>query len=113
VRLTDKGRVKLCDLSEAWSAHAGHRTTPWGTLKGAPAYFAPEVVSSLLNTPPPGETGPLPPRVDTRSDIFSLGVLLLEMLLGYHPLDKVEQPAATTALQLPPGARTERKSWLR
>ena len=109
VRLTEKGRVKLCDMGQAWSAQPEHVTTPRDVLKGAPAYFAPEVLMGYMH--PPGEAT-TPPPLDARSDIFSLGLLLLEMLLGHHPLDKSDVAEPETALQLHERLRTERNSWL-
>ena len=46
---------------------------------GTPAYMSPEQIQ------------PHQPEVDTRSDIYSLGVLLYELLTGVTPFDPVEQ----------------------
>ena len=46
-------------------------------LIGTPAYLSPEAVQI-------GENGP---DVDTRSDVYSLGVLLYELLVGQRPFD--------------------------
>ncbi len=49
-----------------------------GQMMGTPSYMSPEQACSL------GKRG----DVDTRSDIYSLGVLLFELLTGHTPLDR-------------------------
>jgi eukaryotic-like serine/threonine-protein kinase len=58
-----------------------------GQALGTPAYMSPEQAG--LAGPPPGLD------VDTRSDIYSLGVVLYELLTGTLPVD----PATTSAAQ--------------
>ena len=67
VVVTYDGRVKLIDFGVAKSA-LRQRTTQPGAFKGQPAYVAPETVQGS--------------SVDHRADIFSLGVVLHEMLTG-------------------------------
>ncbi len=76
--LTYDGRIKLIDFGVAKSA-LRQRTTRPGVVKGQPAYVAPE---SLRGEP-----------VDHRADIFSLGVVLYEMLTG-RSLFLRQNPAA-------------------
>ena len=78
VIITFDGRVKLIDFGVAKS-ELRRRTTQPGAIKGQPAYVAPE---SLRGEP-----------VDHRADIFSLGILLHEMLVG-QPLFRRGNPAA-------------------
>ncbi len=61
IMMTREGAVKLIDFGIA--TRSG---TSDGTLTGKPAYMAPEMVTEL--------------RADHRSDIFSLGIVLFEML---------------------------------
>ena len=49
--------------------------TAYGQLVGTPAYMSPEQASMSL------------PDVDTRSDVYSLGVLLYELLTGTTPIE--------------------------
>jgi serine/threonine protein kinase len=65
--LTSAGSVKLLDFGVA-KYRASQARSQSGTLKGKPAYLAPEML----------ERG----QVDHRSDIFSLGVVLHELLTG-------------------------------
>jgi serine/threonine protein kinase len=58
-------------------------TTAFAQLVGSPLYMSPEQA----------ELSPL--GVDTRSDIYSLGVLLYELLVGATPFDKDRLHAAT------------------
>jgi serine/threonine-protein kinase len=83
IRLSVHGRVKLTDFSSAYSKIEGRLATVGPLLKGDIAYSAPEY---LMLQP-----------LDGRADLFSLGVVLLEMLTGMHLLDlpEVEQAAGT------------------
>jgi serine/threonine protein kinase/Tol biopolymer transport system component len=79
VMLTREGRVKILDFGLAWQAFSstgGHPdTTPTepavtnpGVVMGTVGYMSPEQVRAQV--------------VDTRSDIFSAGVIVYEMLTG-------------------------------
>jgi serine/threonine protein kinase/TolB-like protein len=69
VMVTDDGVVKLLDFGLAEAAD--ERLTEPGVARATPAYMSPEQAR--------GE------RVDHRSDIWSLGVVLYEMLTGCRP----------------------------
>jgi tRNA A-37 threonylcarbamoyl transferase component Bud32 len=70
VLLAGRGPV-LTDFGVAWSP-AGPRLTATGELLGTPLYMAPEVLDG---------------RADARSDLYSLGVVLYEMVEGRPPYD--------------------------
>jgi eukaryotic-like serine/threonine-protein kinase len=67
--MVQQGQVKVTDFGVAKIGAAGMTST--GQVLGTPSYLAPEVVK--------GEAA------DARSDIFSLGVVLYEMLTGIKP----------------------------
>src|SRR5262249_55250438 len=74
--LIDKnGRARIMDFGIAILAGAGEKrfNTTRGTV-GSPCYMSPEQIIH-------------PPDVDRRSDIYSLGIVLYEMLAGDVPFD--------------------------
>jgi serine/threonine protein kinase len=87
------GDVKIADFGVAIAATQDGLTRP-GTLVGTPPYVAPE---QLL-----GE------RVDARSDLFALGVVLYELLAGAPPFREPSTDAADTLL-----ARIQRARYAR
>jgi eukaryotic-like serine/threonine-protein kinase len=68
--ITEEGRIKLMDFGMARLASRDTKDTP---LLGTPAYWCPE---QILGKPQ-----------DARSDIFSLGVVIYEMITGKRPFD--------------------------
>src|SRR5437870_2398213 len=74
IMLTTKSQVKMLDFGVAKYLPRSDQSSTAdraGTMAGTPAYMSPEV---LLEKFP-----------DERADIFSLGVVLYEMLSGHHP----------------------------
>jgi hypothetical protein len=74
---------KIIDFGIAKSESTGESITAHDQFFGTPAYMSPEQVAM---------TGI---DVDTRSDIFSLGVLLHELLTGSTPIDGTLAPEPT------------------
>ncbi len=70
VLLADDGRVKVADFGLARAATAQSGQTTHGLLMGTVAYLAPEQASGLA---------------DERSDVYSAGIMLFEMLTGVPP----------------------------
>jgi serine/threonine-protein kinase len=72
LRITDNGAVKVIDFGIARAEFRQTETAP-GSVKGTLGYMSPEQV--------------LGEAVDRRSDIFSLGICLFQMLTGRNPFD--------------------------
>jgi len=72
VKVIDFGIAKVMDDTEDQPAFD---TRLSGQAVGTPAYMSPEQAGLL-------DTG-----IDTRTDVYSLGVLLYELLTGHHPRD--------------------------
>jgi serine/threonine-protein kinase len=70
-----KGRIVLMDFGIAHSAFLGTIGTG-STYLGTPYYMSPDQISNT--------------EVDGRSDIYSLGVVLFEMLTGQHPFNETD-----------------------
>ena len=70
ILITGDDRVKLTDFGMARLASRDSKDTP---LLGSPAYWCPE---QIVGKPQ-----------DARSDIFSLGVVMYEMVTGHRPFD--------------------------
>jgi eukaryotic-like serine/threonine-protein kinase len=83
IMLTREDRVKILDFGLAKSAvrtaglSAGATATQVGVILGTPGYMSPEQIAG----------GP----IDPRSDIFSLGVILYEMLAEKRPFTGIDR----------------------
>ncbi|WP_245661558.1 serine/threonine-protein kinase [Nocardia salmonicida] len=80
VLLTAEGVPKLADFNISFSENAG--TSPLSYFGGSLAYMSPE----QLEASHPGHDRSAA-DLDARSDLFSLGVLLWELLTGTKPFD--------------------------
>jgi hypothetical protein len=66
------GRAKIADFGLARATEAASAASQSGAVVGTPAYMSPEQVTA-------------PAKVDGRSDVYSLGVVLYEALTGEQP----------------------------
>ncbi len=70
--VTPAGVAKVLDMGLSKSVYDAHPHTHGDTLLGTPNYMSPEQIDT-------------PQRIDTRSDMFSLGMTLFHMLTGQVP----------------------------
>jgi tRNA A-37 threonylcarbamoyl transferase component Bud32/DNA-binding response OmpR family regulator len=93
VMLRDNGNVVLIDFGLARSLLSGDGSTRTGVLRGSPYYMSPEQAQ--------GEA------LDARTDLYSLGVILYEMLSGKKPylgasaIDVLQQHVMAPVPELP------------
>lgn len=83
-------RLIITDFGIARALEPGTRVGKTVTVRGTVGYMAPEQTSGV---------------VDPRSDQFGCGVVLYEMLTGYHPFDSIGGPVRPPSLlnrDLPP-----------
>ncbi len=74
IMITYDGKAKLCDMGLAKSTESETKLTVLGTVLGTPHYMSPEQAK--------GEE-----KLDTRSDIFSLGATTYHLLTGSPPFE--------------------------
>ena len=80
ILVDDNNMVKIVDFGiAAASKHAESRLTRTGTLVGTPTYISPEQIQGKA--------------VDGRTDLYSLGIIMYEMMTG-HPPYQAEDPMA-------------------
>lgn len=96
ILISNDGEIKLTDFGIARSAEGGEKEeglTTDGMTLGTPAYMSPEQISDSKN-------------VDKRADIYSMGVVLYEMVTGKCPFPGSFTPEAIAQIQkgeyLPP-----------
>ena len=83
VLIDHKGEVKLMDFGIARMAEAKEGMTQAGLIVGTPHYMSPEQVQGL--------------QLDARSDVYSMGVMLYEILSGAKPFTSSSLTGVLTA----------------
>ncbi len=74
IYLTDDGNIKIMDMGLAMPVEAREkRLTATGSIIGTPAYLSPEQAQGK--------------KLDPRTDLYSLGIVLYEMVTGQLPFD--------------------------
>ena len=72
VLISDRGRIKVADFGLSRAIGAQTMSIDNGQLMGTPSYIPPELVEGI--------------PADERSDVYSTGIVLFEMLTGNKPL---------------------------
>jgi eukaryotic-like serine/threonine-protein kinase len=83
VLIDAKGEVKLMDFGIARMAEAREGVTQAGLIVGTPHYMSPEQVQGK--------------QLDARSDVYSMGVLIYEMVVGRRPFESTSLTGVLTA----------------
>lgn len=82
VLITDEGAVKVTDFGIARAVNTEESLTQTGAVMGTATYFSPEQAEGR--------------HVDARSDLYSLGVVLFEMVTGRPPF-MADSPVAVAS----------------
>lgn len=106
IQLTQRGHVKLVNFGSAYSELIGRCRTPTGLLRGEAAYLAPEVLREFQRPRKRRRAAARTPP-DARADLFSLGLVLLGQLSGWHPLDPPDSRDEEASSLVLPGTRVE------
>jgi serine/threonine-protein kinase len=112
IRLGFDGRVKLVNFGAAYSELRDRLQTPPGLLRGDPAYCAPEILRAAMEATGRRVDLLIAGAIDGRADVFSLGLVLLEMLLAEYPLDPSDSPVQSTPKGFAYPVRAERSTGL-
>jgi eukaryotic-like serine/threonine-protein kinase len=83
VLIDHKGEVKLMDFGIARMAEAHEGMTQAGLIVGTPHYMSPEQVQGK--------------QLDPRSDVYSMGVMMYETLIGKRPFESSSLTGVLTA----------------
>jgi predicted Ser/Thr protein kinase len=83
VLMDSRGEVKLMDFGIARMTEASEALTSAGLIVGTPHYMSPEQIQAQ--------------PLDPRSDVYSMGVLVYEMLCGQRPFDSPTLTSVLTA----------------
>ena len=93
ILLSSQGAVKLGDFGYAAQVTENRRKRT--TVIGCPTYMAPEVITGC--------------RYDTKADVWSFGIVVLEMAQGLVGADSAGMALFTTASEPPPRLREPEK----
>jgi serine/threonine protein kinase len=94
ILVSREGTVKVVDFGIAKAASQVHRTQT-GIVKGKLSYMAPEQLRGL--------------PLDRRADVYSLGIVLYELLTGRKPFDATQEASIARAILVEPLIPAEKR----
>ena len=110
IRLDFDGSVLLTNFGAAYSDLRDRLVTPPGLMRGDPAYSSPELLRAIMSGAQQKRRASLA-NVDGRSDVFSLGLLLLEMCAAEYALDPSDTVAPVQPASIETGLTSETPTW--
>jgi serine/threonine-protein kinase len=105
IRVGVSGRIQLTHFGVAYSELLDRLHAPGQILRADAAYAAPELLRGFFEHEVDGGDPLSPPTLDGRADVFSLGLVLLEMLLARYARNAREPLWLDLKARFPPSVR--------
>ncbi|QRK05259.1 protein kinase [Archangium violaceum] len=107
IRVGVTGRIQLTHFGVAYSKLLDRLHAPGQVLRADAAYAAPELLRGFFENEGGGADPLTPPSLDGRADVFSLGLVLLELLLACYARNARELLWRDLKARFPPSVHNE------